>query len=344
MSDQYARIELDKALDMYDRRSLTAKGLVEIYFLRSIIPGQPFTKNNVEVIELLGVPERTYYRALAELRAEEIIFHRHTGNTTFALEPETLYKTDKKGKRRSTKTVERTPDRNGSKTDNNGSGDCQSWQSGLTEMAVETDRNGSFTDKLGTETPLKALSGNGCSDSTSSLQLSNIYQSSINQENAPEDEDDDGLILKKEENADDGLMKDFDLWMKKVKIPELIADGVKKPSAYLKSLDKTTGQPLIEKYRAEWETLKSATVKANEFTNIKPKYPIGMTVYHWNSGYSGQVLSYPHKKRALIDVGDDNLLFPVDELYDAPDARSTPTYSSLREALASQFPDLASKS
>ena len=328
MSEQHARIELETALDMYDRRSLTAKGLVEIYFRRSIIPGQAFSKNNVEVIELLGIPERTYYRALAELRTEEILFHLHIGNSVFALEPETLYK-QKKGKRRSTKTMERTPDRNGSETDNNGSGDCQTWQSDLTEMAVQPDENGSNSAKLGNETPPKPLSAKESSGSTSSLQLSNIYQSS-------EKATDDGLI-------DDGLIY-FEKWIETVKKPELTANGVKNPNAYLKSLDKTTGLPLIEKFRAEWEQIKSATVKANEFTNIKPKFEIGTKVYHWNSGYEGIVSGYPHKKRAQVDCEGDRLLFPIDELYLEPDMRSVPTFASLREALDAQFPDLANKS
>jgi hypothetical protein len=337
MSEQFTKMTLEKLLEIHRTKPIPAWLLVYLYFDIKIPPGKVFKKTHKSVYTALGMSERTYYQALHEVRKLNLIFHSNDGLNKFAKEESLLFK-----------DVEPCTDEsitaNFNRVLQTSTGDCN-----IQQGTLQTPTGGDCKLQQGTlqtptgETPLKGLQGNGCGSSTDFLQIS--FNKSINQiENPKTDEDDDGLILKKEENADDGLMMDFDLWMKKVKIPGLIADGVKKPSAYLKSLDKTTGIPLIEKYRAEWETLKSASVKANEFTNIKPKYPIGTMVYHWNSGYSGQVLSYPHKKRALIDVGDDNLLFPVDELYDAPDTRSTPTYSSLREALESQFPDLASKS
>jgi hypothetical protein len=128
---------------------------------------------------------------------------------------------------------------------------------GLPDLTVETPRCDSQTPNLGNETALKPLHSNDSAPPSYSSQITFKPSSSINQANSensdPDDDDDliENSFLPEPEKTNSGD-DDFDLWLKTIKIPELIADGVKNPEAYLKSLDKTTGEPLVEKFREEY--------------------------------------------------------------------------------------------
>jgi hypothetical protein len=328
MSIQFATTTLEDAKNLHEIGFLNSVGLTYFYFqikLKGGDDGWEHVFDPKEVCQELGVSKASFYRALSMCRVHGILEFEAVGK----IKIKNLKAPPDKGCLK-TKTVSQNCN-NPVKTETTASKLKQSRQNCDDNFKTET------------ETPLKPLPGESSGVPSYSSQIDLKSSSSSDQILRTTEDDDDGLILKKEEKTEEDVMMDFDLWMKRIKVPELIADGVKKPQAYLKSLDKATGQPLIEKYRAEWEQLKSATLQTRALVNIKPKFPIGTMVYHWNSGYSGQIVSYPHQKRAMVSIGEDTLLFPVEELHTEPDDRPVPTYASLREALASQFPELSAR-
>jgi hypothetical protein len=219
MSEQFAKTSLDEAIHEYQLGFITATGLVRLWVKIKLAYGWRQEYSPKEIYGYLGISKGAFYKAIATLKT--------LGYINF----------DVKGKMGITNTEPKGGILNKNQLSANVNHGAQ----------METE----FTDDDNLATFVNSESTFVNSESTF-VNSESTFVNSESSKPAPRKNPGGGpdyiqinQIKSDLHQADDD---DFDFWLKK----KLDDAGVKNHEAYLKTLDKTTGQPLIEKFRTEY--------------------------------------------------------------------------------------------